>query len=616
LFGGVHLYYPSTNTYRHFHLESNIDGSEVITMARLLEDAAGNIWVGTQTAGLFRISENSNSWSTVHYQSLDTTRGLSNDFINTIIQDDQETIWVGTQAGLNRYNTVSDTFTSVTKADGLKDDAIKGILKDNEGFLWLSTGEGIIRYDPDSGESFNYDTDDGLQGNQFNASSFYKTKRGEFLFGGSNGFNIFTLDNVIKRSNELDIYVSGLKLFNESVLAGDDTGVLEKDISQVDTVLFNYDHSVIRFDYRAITYRHPHKVNYAYFLDRFESDWNYVGNNAGATYTNLKPGAYILRIKSTNSDGVWSTKEKALTIIVKPPFWSTWWFKTSIVILLLAIIYSVYLIRIRNLEKRQIELEDQINDRTKELQYKQKRLMETADELSTRNEEIQRFTFAVSHDLKSPLNTIKGITGLIAMEGGYEDTSATKKYLELIETSCNTMGNLITDITEIARIGKIENNIETLNTYEIVESASTLVFGRLKDRNVELKVSGDLPSIAGDKNRMIQVFENLIDNAVKYMGEQETPVIEIGVKVDKDLNHFFVKDNGSGMEENSLKHLFAPFMRFNDSVEGTGLGLYMISQIIQSHEGHITAFSGGLGKGSTFTISLPKKLESSKQRES
>ncbi|MEO0554947.1 MAG: two-component regulator propeller domain-containing protein [Bacteroidota bacterium] len=616
LFGGVHLYYPSTDTYRHFHLESIIDGSEVITMARLLEDDAGNIWVGTQTAGLFRISENKGSWSTVHYQSLDTTRGLSNDFINTTIQDDQKTIWVGTQAGLNKYNTLSDTFTFITKSDGLKDDAIKGIIKDNEGFLWLSTGKGIIRYDPDSGESFNYDPDDGLQGNQFNASSFYKTKRGEFLFGGSNGFNVFTLDNVIKRKNELEIYVSGLKLFNKPLLAGDDTGILEKDISQVDTVIFNYDHSVIRFDYRAITYRHPHKVKYAYFLDGFESDWNYVGNNSSATYTNLKPGEYTLRIKSTNSDGVWSTKEKALIIIVKPPFWSTWWFRTSTAILILTIIYSVYLIRIRNFEKRQIELEEQINDRTRELQYKQKKLRETADELSTRNEEIQRFTFAVSHDLKSPLNTIKGITGLIAMEGEYEDTSDIKKYLELIETSCDTMGNLITDITEIARIGKIENNIQNLNTYEIIQSAKTLVFGRLKDRNVELKVPNHLPSIAGDKNRMIQVFENLMDNAVKYMGNQKTPVIEIGVNENKDTNQFFVRDNGSGMDENALKYLFTPFMRFDDSVEGTGLGLYMISQIIQSHEGFITASSGGLGKGSTFIMSLPKKLDTHKEKSS
>ena len=191
------------------------------------------------------------------------------------------------------------------------------------------------------------------------------------------------------------------------------------------------------------------------------------------------------------------------------------------------------------------------------------------------------------------------------MEGEYEDTSDIKKYLELIETSCDTMGNLITDITEIARIGKIENNIQNLNTYEIIQSAKTLVFGRLKDRNVELKVPNHLPSIAGDKNRMIQVFENLMDNAVKYMGNQKTPVIEIGVNENKDTNQFFVRDNGSGMDENALKYLFTPFMRFDDSVEGTGLGLYMISQIIQSHEGFITASSGGLGKGSTFTVKLP-----------
>ncbi|MEM8566488.1 MAG: two-component regulator propeller domain-containing protein, partial [Bacteroidota bacterium] len=388
LFGGLHVYYPATNKHRHFRLESEIDGSEVITMARLLEDKSGNVWVGTQTAGLFRIFENgSNSWSTQHYHSLDTIRGLSNDFINTIIEDEQGTIWIGTQAGLNQYDSSNDTFKSVTKSDGLKDDAIKGIIKDKEGFLWLSTGNGIVRYQPDKGQSQHYDDKDGLQGNQFNAASFFVTQKNELLFGGSNGFNIFTIANAKKRENSPKIYLSGLKVFNKSVIAADETGILDKDISQTDTVTFDYDQSVINFDFRAITYRHPQKVKYAYYLDGFESEWNYV-DNPGATYTNLSPGTYTLRIKSTNSDGVWGEEVKTLTIIVTPPFWATWWFLTLLGLVVLGAIYSIYLIRIRNLKSYQILLEDQINERTRELKFKQKKLIETADELSKRNEEI------------------------------------------------------------------------------------------------------------------------------------------------------------------------------------------------------------------------------------
>ncbi|MEL7003106.1 MAG: HAMP domain-containing sensor histidine kinase, partial [Bacteroidota bacterium] len=133
--------------------------------------------------------------------------------------------------------------------------------------------------------------------------------------------------------------------------------------------------------------------------------------------------------------------------------------------------------------------------------------------------------------------------------------------------------------------------------------------GRLKERNVQLSVEENLPTIYGDENRMIQVFENLIDNAVKYMGDQQNPTVTIASLESKGYNHFVVKDNGSGMDENALKKLFAPFERFHNTIEGTGLGLYMIKQIVESHDGSITATSEGIDKGATFTVLLPKVLE-------
>ena len=606
LFGGIHLYYPASNTHRHIRLESEIDGAEVITVARLLEDKQGHIWVGTQLSGLFRLVEKDTIWELTHYHSLNEASGVSNDFINMIIEDDGGTIWVGTQAGLNQYQAGTNTFKSITKADGLKDDAIKGIIEDEEGFLWLSTGKGIIRYDPATGQSLNYDLYDGLQGDQFNAAAVYVTSKGEFLFGGSNGFNILTTDQAEKREDKPGVYLYSLKIFNQPVYAGDEFGVLQQDISQTDSVTFTYKQSVINFEFRALTYRHPDKVNYAYFLEGFESEWNYVGNNPSATYTNLSPGRYTLRIKSTNSDGVWNDQETTLAIRVTPPYWSTWWFRTLIIILMVVVIYVIYLVRIRNIKKYQAELERQISERTRELRLQKEKLVEAADELSIKNEEIQRFAFAVSHDLKSPLNNIKGIAGLIPMEIDLDEHPEIKNYLNLIGASCTTMSDLITDITKIARLGKIENKQEWLDTHEIVQSAIDLVIGGLKERPVKLVIAEDLPGIFGDRNRMIQVFENLIDNAIKYMGDQKEPIVHIEAKENGREDQFLVKDNGSGMDANALKNLFAPFERFDNRVAGTGLGLYMIKKIIESHNGHIQAGSEGKGKGTTFVISLPR----------
>nr|WP_299342541.1 sensor histidine kinase [Allomuricauda sp.] len=605
LFGGVHVYYPESGDFQDISLRSERDGSETITVARLLEDDKGQIWVGSQTSGLFRLVENNEKWVPVHYHTFHKKRPISNDFINTIIQDDDGTLWVGTQAGLNRYLPESDSFVSITKKDGLVNDAIKSIVDDEQDHLWLGTGKGIIRYDPEKREFVNYDVDDGLQGNEFNASSSYRASNGELVFGGSNGFNIFFPDEVKKRQNVPEVFISGLRIFNQAVLPNDGSGILDKDIRQTDTLVLSYDQDVVDFEFHTLTYRHPEKVSFAYFLEGFETEWNYVGHDQHATYTNLNPGQYTLRIKSTNSDGVWVDNETSLLLKVTPPFWKTWWFRTLLITTVLLIVYLLYRLRINNFKKYQKKLERQIDERTKELQRKQKKLMEAADELSLKNEEIQRFAFAVSHDLKSPLNSIKGIASLIPMELDMTDMPDMQEYVKYIDETCDTMNNLITDITEIAKLGKIENKNELLQTNEMVDLARGLVYGRLTERKAKLYVEKNLPDIFGDRNRIIQVFENLIDNAIKYMGTQKDPVVRVESRTLENENQFLVIDNGSGLDNNAMEKLFTPFERFDGSVEGSGLGLYMVKKIIESHNGSITAQSEGTGKGSTFIVSLP-----------
>ena len=606
LFGGVHVYYPDTGKYKHVSIRSEKDGSEAATVARLLEDDKGNIWIGTQTMGLFRLVEDRDSWIPVHYYSMHEQRKISNNFINTMVQDRNGTIWVGTQAGLNKYLPATDSFQTISKADGLKDDAIRGIVQDEDGFLWLATGNGIVRYDSRNQSLVDYDVDDGLQGNEFNAASFYHTSTGELLFGGSNGFNIFTPKEVAKRTDSPKVYISGLKIFNQPVLPNDEFGVLREDISQIDSLTLDYDQDVVNFEFHTLTYRHPERVNYAYFLEGFETDWNYVGQDKHATYTNLNPGNYVLRIKSTNSDGVWSNQEAQLYLQILPPFWKTWWFRALLISTTVLLIFLAHKLRVRSMERYQLRLEHDIDARTRELQQKQKKLAEVADELSIKNEEIQRFAFAVSHDLKSPLNSIKGIASLIPMEMDIDQNPDMKEYVTYIDETCDTMNSLINDITKIAKLGKIENHIELLDTKEILDLARNLVIGRLKERNVNLIIDERLPNIYGDRNRIIQVFENLLDNAIKYMGDQKLPVIKIQAVPQKDVVVFKVLDNGSGMDENALSKLFVPFERFDGTVEGTGLGLYMIKKIVESHGGTISAASEGKGKGTTFTLHLPR----------
>ncbi len=607
LFDGVQLYDPKTNTHKDIALTSGIDGSEINSTYSIFEDGNGRIWIGTQTSGLFKLTEKDNSWEIVHYYKNQGEQSLSNNYVNTIVQDNDGTIWIGTQRGLNKYLPDSDSFQTFTRTDGLVDDAIKGIIpNDADNELWLSTEGGLIRFDVGTGETIDYDIADGLQSNEFNPKSFLTTEKGEYLFGGINGLNIFDPEKVKKREDVPPILITELKLFNRPVSPNDGSGVLQKDIGQTDSLSFDYNQSVFNFDFKALTYRHPEKVNYAYYLDGFETDWNYVGNESSATYTNISPGDYTLRIKSTNSDGVWVNNETSLHIQIIPPFWQTWWFRTLLILCILFCLYMAYYIKVRNYKKNQQILEHKIDERTRELQQQKAKLVEAKKNLEQKNEEIQRFTYAVSHDLKSPLNNIRGMANLIPMEISLKDFPEVEEYLTLIDLSCNNMSELIDDIAKIAHLGKIENQNEVLDTNEILNYTSNLIKAKLETSKTQLNISENLPPIYGDRKRIIQVFNNLLDNAIKYMGDQPNPTIDIEYEDNGETNIFRVRDNGSGMDKSSLKELFTPFKRFHSNVKGTGLGLYMIKKIMDSHGGTITAESEGKGKGTTFKLILPK----------
>ncbi|WP_024479831.1 ligand-binding sensor domain-containing protein [Cellulophaga baltica] len=608
-YGGLQLYNPETKTHKNIDLKNNVSKNTVSTITTITEDKNGNIWVGTQISGLFKLTEINEEWQYTSYNSQEYKHIISNDFINAIVEDSKGTLWVGTQAGLNKYNATTGYFEAITRQNGLKNDAVKGIIEDENHLLWLSTGFGIIQYNPESEVFINYDINDGLQGNEFNSNSFYNTRNDELIFGGSNGFNIFEAKNIKKRDDTPKVNITSLKIFNKPIYPGDASNILKRHISQVDSISISYDNDVINFEFNALTFRHPDKVNYAYFLDGFETDWNYVGHKKNATYTNLEPGNYTLRIKSSNSDGIWNNNETTLNITITPPFWETWWFRLLLVLSLILGIYLVVYLRLKSIKLYQLTLEKEIDERTQQLQQQKQELKKIADELTTKNQEIQRFTFAVSHDLKSPLSGIKGIASLIPMEFVMKDYPELEQYLEMINISCDTMNNLIGDITKIAKIGKIENQNEILDVNEIVALSTTLVKGKLKVAKVKLIVEENLPNIYGDRNRIIQVFGNLLDNAIKYMGDQKDPEVHIKAQENDDNIQFSVSDNGSGMDEKSLKKLFSPFERFHANVKGTGLGLYMIKQIIESHNGTIYAKSEGTGKGTTFYVVIPNIVD-------
>ncbi len=228
-------------------------------------------------------------------------------------------------------------------------------------------------------------------------------------------------------------------------------------------------------------------------------------------------------------------------------------------------------------------------------------------ELETKNAELERFTYTVSHDLKSPLITISGFLGLLQADAKSGNTEKFKADLQRINEATEKMQRLLNELLELSRIGRISNPPSNTPFAKIVEDALALTRGRLMAGNIKVAVEKELPTVNGDRPRLVEVLQNLIDNAAKFMGDQPAPQIEIGTRQEGVQQVFFVKDNGIGIHPSYHERIFGLFDKLDPRSEGTGVGLALAKRIVEVHGGRIWVESQGKDKGSMFCFTLPVK---------
>jgi PAS domain S-box-containing protein len=231
------------------------------------------------------------------------------------------------------------------------------------------------------------------------------------------------------------------------------------------------------------------------------------------------------------------------------------------------------------------------------------------NELKTTNEELQNFTYTVSHDLKAPLVTISGFMGYLEQDAKNGNAERVSRDVQRINEAVAKMQRLLNELLELSRIGRLMNTPEEIPFGDVVEEALRLVEGRLDEGQVQVKVEAGLPSVFGDKARLVEVVQNLVDNAAKFMGGQSNPLIEIGMdSINGDLA-FFVRDNGIGIDMEQQERVFGLFNKLDPNTDGTGIGLALVKRIIEVHGGKIWLESEGLGRGSTFYFTLTDRQE-------
>lgn len=653
--GGLHFFDRESGTFQHFGYDAadstSLAGDRVYA---LFEDRRGTLWIGTNKSGLCRFDRESGRF--FRYQSDDQPGSISGNSINVIYEDRLGNLWIGTSLGLNLMDRVTgrfthylprhqdpeslidpnvlaifedsrgnlwigtsgglelfdrrrSTFTHFTTREGLPNDAINCILEDEDRNLWISTNQGLSRFDPVQNTFRNFDKSDGLQSSQFNRNACLATPEGDFYFGGINGFSRFRPSEITVNPHVPSVYITGFRLFNRPVPIGGDSP-LSQSIGLTDEITLRHNQNVFSFDFVALNYALPGKNEYAFIMEGFEEEWNYVGSQRTATYTNLPEGSYVFRVKAANHDGVWNEEGRAIRIRVLPPPWRSWWASVIYAVVLFGLLYGIqwyarYLMRLKNrlaLEQMQRRSEDELHAA-----------------------KMQFFT-NITHEFRTPITLILGpVDDLLDMR---KLDSAGREHLKLIRRNAQRLLRLVNQLMDFRKLesGSMKLCPVKMNVVAFLHDLALSFDELAQQRQIRFDVRStydEIPVVA-DPEAMETVFVNLLSNAFKFTPESGQIAVEITAE-GKIGDHtgdgslptgtvcITVQDSGPGLSAGDLEKVFERYYQARvpgQVVEGTGIGLALVKSIVELHGGSVSAHSEE-GQGARFTVVLPIKTRSS-----
>jgi signal transduction histidine kinase len=530
----------------------------------ILQDSKGNVWF-SDNRKLYKFPGKG-----LTFYSPSPRKGLIHGRIYSLFEDSRGRIWIMTQQGLSCWE--NGEFTNYKTADGLSDDTCYFMLEDHRRNLWIGTGKGVDRYD---GETFkNYTSTDGLPSSETNAKACLADSRGYLWFGTAKGLSRF--NPAFDRENPVPppVYINS---FN----------VLGKDYPVSDEIVLEYNQNHLQISFIGIYLTSPETVGYKYRLEGIDSNWTKT-NNRSISYSSLRPGEYTFSVIAKNKDGKESLKPAEIRFTILPPYWQTWWFLGTLIILIL---FTAALVVIGYVKKEKAKVSNEA--RNKQLVMAQ------------RMELMGVIAGGAVHDLRNLLSIIIGYSKLaVELEEEMEEEEKSEA-LEIIKDTATTAIQLVQQILSFAR--QRYNQATAVDLPGLVDDILEILKVTLPPK---IKIQWEPPKeeigLYINPVQFKQVVMNLSINGIQAM-EELNEKGELTISLAKDqVNQVIleISDTGPGISREVLDKIFDPLFTTKDPEKGTGLGLFVVKQIVDESKAKIQVL-GQPGEGTTFRITFP-----------
>ncbi|MBL4745281.1 MAG: response regulator [Flavobacteriaceae bacterium] len=632
--GGLNVLNPKKTPYsfkKYKNIAGNTNSISDDRVISLFEDYQDNIWIGTSGGGLnwynrkenkiTRITDPLHKIGAIIYTIktssdkktllIGSNQGLSKINILTkeitsvnftknknaekvtvlcVFLDENATLWIGTEGqGIYQYNSHTKESIQYGITQGLPNEVIYAIIESNNA-LWISTNYGLSQLNLKTNTFKNFDEFDGLQGNEFNHGAYLKHSNGDLIFGGVNGCTIFNPIKIIDNPFIPPVSITNLTVNNKPYLNITDA---------TPEVQLTHKQNVFTIKFSALSYSQPEKNQYAYTLEGFDTDWNFVGNKKSATYTNLNSGDFLFKVKASNSDGVWNEKGAVIHITVLPAPWKTMWAYTFYLLIFLLLIYFFRKFRLSRInEKNELKLEKLEKEKIKEISKLKLKLFTN-----------------ISHDFRTPLTLITGpVEQMLKIKNS---NPLIKRNLETIQRNTDVLLQLINELLDFRKFdsGKLElqatkndiisftENIKKTFDQLAVQKSITFTFNH-KDTQLDVWF---------DVLKLKKILFNLLSNAFKFTSNNSKIIINISVEPSRKKHQssegkvkIDIINYGKLIPKKHIKDIFKRFYQFhkNEFQSGTGIGLSLAQNLIELHKGSISVTSS-ITDGTYFSILLP-----------